>query len=60
MKPQRFFRLAIFVLALMAFGAACVKEGPPEQKETVEPMELMVLMVKMLTVPVLPAILLLT
>ena len=32
MKPQRFFRLAIFVLALMAFGAACVKEGPPGAK----------------------------
>lgn len=29
MKLQRFFKLAIFAVALMAFGAACVKEGPP-------------------------------
>jgi hypothetical protein len=29
MKLQKFFKLAIFALALMAFGAACVKEGPP-------------------------------
>jgi hypothetical protein len=29
MKLQKFFRPAIFALALMAFGAACVKEGPP-------------------------------
>jgi len=29
MKLQKFFKLAIFTLALMAFGAACVKEGPP-------------------------------
>ena len=31
MKLQKFFKLAIFALALMAFGAACVKEGPPGQ-----------------------------
>ena len=31
MKIQRFFKLAIFAVALMAFGAACVKEGPPGQ-----------------------------
>ena len=29
MKLQKFFKLAIFALALMAFGASCVKEGPP-------------------------------
>ena len=29
MKLQKFFKLAIFAVALMAFGAACVKEGPP-------------------------------
>ena len=29
MKLQKFFKLAIFAIALMAFGAACVKEGPP-------------------------------
>lgn len=29
MKLQKFFKLAIFALALTAFGAACVKEGPP-------------------------------
>ena len=29
MKLQKFFKPAIFALALMAFGAACVKEGPP-------------------------------
>jgi len=31
MKLQRFFKLSIFALALMSFGAACVKEGPPGQ-----------------------------
>ena len=31
MKLQRFFKLAIFAVALMSFGAACVKEGPPGQ-----------------------------
>ena len=31
MKLQKFFKLAIFAVALMAFGAACVKEGPPGQ-----------------------------
>lgn len=34
MKPQRFFKISIFALALMAFGAACVKEGPPGPKGT--------------------------
>lgn len=34
MKPQRFFKLSIFAFALMAFGAACVKEGPPGPKGT--------------------------
>lgn len=29
MKLQKFFKLAIFAVALMSFGAACVKEGPP-------------------------------
>lgn len=29
MKLQKFFKPAIFALALMAFGASCVKEGPP-------------------------------
>lgn len=29
MKLQKFFKLAIFAIALMSFGAACVKEGPP-------------------------------
>ncbi|MEI6276246.1 MAG: multiheme c-type cytochrome [Prolixibacteraceae bacterium] len=31
MKIQKFFKLSIFAVALMAFGAACVKEGPPGQ-----------------------------
>ena len=30
MKLQRFFKLAIFAVALMSFGTACVKQGPPE------------------------------
>ena len=34
MKLQKFFKLAIFALALMAFGAACVKEGPPGKNGT--------------------------
>ena len=29
MKLQRFFKLAIFAVALMLFGVACVKQGPP-------------------------------
>src|SRR5665647_398173 len=29
MKIQKFFKLSIFAVALMAFGAACIKEGPP-------------------------------
>ncbi len=29
MKLEKFFKPAIFAVALMAFGAACVKEGPP-------------------------------
>lgn len=29
MKLQKFFKLAIFAVALISFGAACVKEGPP-------------------------------
>ncbi len=29
MKLQRFFKLAIFAVALMSFGTACVKQGPP-------------------------------
>jgi hypothetical protein len=32
MKLRKFFRLSIFAFALMAFGAACVKEGPPGLK----------------------------
>ena len=34
MKLQRFFKLSIFALALMSFGAACVKEGPPGKDGT--------------------------
>jgi hypothetical protein len=29
MKLQRFFKLSIFAVALLSFGTACVKEGPP-------------------------------
>ncbi|MEK7720256.1 MAG: hypothetical protein AAB347_11760 [Bacteroidota bacterium] len=29
MKLQKFFKFAIFAVALMSFGVACVKEGPP-------------------------------
>jgi hypothetical protein len=34
MKLQRFFKLSIFALALMSFGSACIKEGPPGKDGT--------------------------
>jgi hypothetical protein len=34
MKLQKFFKLAIFAVALMSFGAACIKEGPPGKDGT--------------------------